>query len=54
MIIYLPYLQEAAQIAGTSSWLDIMPTRNLPKRNQERSQIVKGADIYATVKQMSQ
>ncbi len=50
MIIYLPYLQEAAQIAGTSSWLDIIPVKYLPKRNQERSQIVAGVDIYAIVK----
>ena len=54
MIIYLPYLQEAAQIAGTSSWLDIMPTKNLPKRILERIQIVAGVDIYAMVTQMVQ
>ena len=43
-------MHETVQMAGTSSWDAIMPTRNLPKKSHERTPIAADADIYVMTK----
>lgn len=48
--MYVAYLHETAQMAGTSSWDAIIPARNLPRRMKERTPMLAAVDTYETKK----